>query len=637
MRRSFSFITLILLAYNLQASVQDSLLEIYPDQGRPYVDALNQIAYSLESEDPDSGYSILKMALQQAEKLNYYSGIARSCSNLGSYYVNVGLYDEAEAHFQRSIENCRLGNNSLRESSALNNMGIMYAKQGDFEASLKSFFASLEIIEELKDSANLGGKWMNIGAAYAAQNELDQAAKYFDMARKLAVHRKDTLQMGSTLQNLAGVMQHTGKPDSALVLYNEVLNIWSLVKDNISLASTHNNMGETYVVKKDYEQAMFHLQKARDISLEINNKNGISRYYLNIGSLWDKMGNKEKALENLHQGLALAKEVGRQTVVLQCYQKLSDVHEKYDEPKSALVYQKQAFQLRDSIFDKEKATYGRALNARYELGKKEATIVTLEDQNKSQQLTLNFQQVAIVVLIITLLALAFFAYFFIRFKNLRAQNNQKLLEQRLLRSQINPHFIFNSMNSIQSYLYQNDKDHVSEFLSRFAGLMRHILHSSREPFIPLDEEISSLRTYLEIQQLRFEESFDYEIHVDEDIEPDLVGIPPLFVQPFVENSIEHGIRSKGQMGKIIIRYLKNGDHIRVEIEDNGIGRKAAEKHKKQSNPDHQSVATLITRERLHLLFKKQRNKARLNITDVLDKVGKIAGTKVDFYLPFGQV
>ena len=123
------------------------------------------------------------------------------------------------------------------------------------------------------------------------------------------------------------------------------------------------------------------------------------------------------------------------------------------------------------------------------------------------------QQAIIVLLVVGLGLLLVFAWLLIRFRNLKAENERKSLEQRLLRSQMNPHFIFNCMNSIQSYLYKNDKEQVSIFLSRFAGLMRHMLHSSREMFVPLEEEVANLRTYLDLQQLRFDDEFSYQIEI----------------------------------------------------------------------------------------------------------------------------
>ncbi len=205
------------------------------------------------------------------------------------------------------------------------------------------------------------------------------------------------------------------------------------------------------------------------------------------------------------------------------------------------------------------------------------------------------------------------------------------LEQKLFRSQMNPHFIFNSLIAIQSYIYQKDPVSAGDFLAKFADLVRMILESSRSEFVLFSKEMNSLGLYLQLQNLRFENKFDYEIIVDENIDKDNVSIPPMLAQPFIENAIEHGLRFKKDKGLLKINYNLEDNKIVFSIEDNGIGReKAKELNKKK---EHLSLAINITEERLAILSKKFKHRFKLEIIDLKNNDGEPGGTSVKFVMP----
>lgn len=215
------------------------------------------------------------------------------------------------------------------------------------------------------------------------------------------------------------------------------------------------------------------------------------------------------------------------------------------------------------------------------------------------------------------------------------------LQLKALRAQMNPHFVFNALNSVQNFITSNDGTLAAKYLAQFAHLMRQSLEYSELENISLEKEIEFLRNYLEInEKLRFENKLSYEINIDEEIEEDIYGVPTMIVQPYVENAIEHGIRMR-QVGLIKIDFqLEDDNTILCVVEDNGVGRKKASEMQKR-NPgfkNHKSLGTKITQDRLEILHKgRAQNEQIVKIIDLLDEQGEGCGTRVEILIPIMDI
>lgn len=221
------------------------------------------------------------------------------------------------------------------------------------------------------------------------------------------------------------------------------------------------------------------------------------------------------------------------------------------------------------------------------------------------------------------------------FKQKEAEYKQQVAETEtaVLRLQMNPHFLFNSMNSINSYILQRDINTANEYLVRFSRLMRMILKFAEQPYISVGEEIDLLEQYLMAESMRFERKFEYEFEVAEEVDEDDYLLPTMILQPFVENAILHGITPKPGGGKISIRFRLEGKNILcVTIADNGIGRAAAAKLKDKAK-EHESKALEITRRRLKLLEDESGQAATFKIKDLFDEKGNASGTSVTLTIP----
>ena len=223
------------------------------------------------------------------------------------------------------------------------------------------------------------------------------------------------------------------------------------------------------------------------------------------------------------------------------------------------------------------------------------------------------------------------------FKRKEAEYRQLVAETEtaVLRLQMNPHFIFNSMNSISSYISRKDADRAQDYLNRFAKLMRTILKLSAQPLITIAEEAELLDQYLRTESMRFRDAIDYEIEVSEELDPDEVFVPTMILQPFVENAIWHGLSGKEGDRKLRIHFQPQDGQLWCTVEDNGIGRSAAAKSKAASGT-HESKAIAITRRRFDLMEEMEGDKSGMEIVDLLDEQGDAQGTRVIIRLPLLQ-
>jgi LytS/YehU family sensor histidine kinase len=214
---------------------------------------------------------------------------------------------------------------------------------------------------------------------------------------------------------------------------------------------------------------------------------------------------------------------------------------------------------------------------------------------------------------------------------------QKLneLEQMALRAQMNPHFIFNCLNSIQNFIITNDLESTNLYLSEFAHLIRQTLDNSEKSTISITNEIKYLKGYLEMERMRFGHSFNYTIEVDPALDPDMEHIPTMILQPFIENSIRHGIRYKENgIGSIDIKFQKISEGFVCIIQDNGIGRKKASEYKSKMHVEYQSKGMLLTAERINILNRQLAEPITIEINDLTDAPDQATGTRITLRFPY---
>jgi sensor histidine kinase YesM len=221
-------------------------------------------------------------------------------------------------------------------------------------------------------------------------------------------------------------------------------------------------------------------------------------------------------------------------------------------------------------------------------------------------------------------------------EKLVAEFDKQLAEVQLtaLSAQMNPHFIFNCMNSIQKYVLKNEKTRALHFLQNFSELMRLVLDNSVKTKIGLDEEIRMLEKYIQLEKQRLDDGFEYEIYVHPDLQADFFEIPGMIIQPYVENAIWHGLMNKEQKGKLQLKFQPDNSFIKCIVEDNGVGRRKAAEIEQFKSPKRKSYGMAIAQKRLELLQKENQTPPEVRIEDLLDEKMNVSGTRVTLLIHF---
>jgi two-component sensor histidine kinase len=207
------------------------------------------------------------------------------------------------------------------------------------------------------------------------------------------------------------------------------------------------------------------------------------------------------------------------------------------------------------------------------------------------------------------------------------------LEMQALRAQMNPHFLFNSLNAINRFILQNNSRQASEYLTKFSRLVRLILQNSQSTLITLESELDSLKLYLELEALRFDHQFEYKITVPKDMDIEILKVPPLIIQPFAENAIWHGLMHKEEKGHLKVDIRQENEHIFISIKDDGVGRKQSAAMKSMSATKHKSMGLTITEDRISHLQRSATDSSPVVINDLVNPDGSTAGTEVVIKIP----
>jgi len=319
------------------------------------------------------------------------------------------------------------------------------------------------------------------------------------------------------------------------------------------------------------------------------------------------------------------------------YSELFSIYYELGDYKTALKYYILKEETTDEIFLEDNSKLIAMLEADSENEKTEKKIALLARDNELNEMKITQSRkfnfgVALLFLILLLVGLLF-----IMQNKLKNEHKSTLLEQKLLRLQMNPHFIFNAFSNILRLIDTNENKKASVYLTTFGKLLRTTLESTREDMVPFEKEVGTLKNYLDLQKLRYPEKFEYSLKVDDNIDQEDMSIPPMLVQPFIENAIEHGIRHKKTKGRIVISFELKDKKIVCEIEDDGVGREKAWEAEYTERGDRKSLATEIIKDRIQVLNKKFKQKINLEIIDLRSEKAEALGTKVLLDLPFGSV
>lgn len=609
-----------------------------------------------------SNDSALKYALRAeklAEKLSYKKGLADALNGIGSIFFNKSSYAEALQYHTRSRRLREEISDKRGMADSYLNIGNVYFRQGNAPEALQNYFTSLKIREEFGNSVMTGNTYSNIGIIYSQQGNYAEALRFFQLA--LEIYEQpgtDKSRVAYIYNNMGNNYLFQKKYDDALKHYSTALKMNEEAGNKSGMASCYGNIGIVYGESGSYQKALGNHLLALKIRQEIGDKNGIAVSCINLGGVMTKQKEFKVARKYLLNAMEISKEIGSRGNLKDCYDALADLAEETNDYKQASAYYKLSAQIKDSLMTESNSQKMAELKTRYELDQKEKEIKLKEKElqlvNKDkeiQNVKIRNQRMTIWYLIVGFTLFVVLAYALLRFYNQKkktAIQHQVLeTEMKALRSQMNPHFTFNVLNSIQYYVCRNDIKSAELYLGKFSNLIRMILEQSREPFISLEQEITMIELYLELEEMRFEKKFTYAITIAADLDRQRVKMPSMLIQPIVENAIKHGIEFKKGDARIVVELSGTSSSILCTVSDNGIGREAAARIKEQvpvngnvnegqqkgSRTAHNSMGSTIIEERIKALGSLYNIKLTYNTQDLYDANGFACGTSVKIEVP----
>lgn len=593
-----------------------------------------KVLYQLSEEcDVKDILKYAEPSLELAEKLNYKKGIADALNNIGYFYSVFNQPEEALKYYTRSLKIQQEIRNKPGIASVSHNFAIIYSSYGQIKKATDFYIASLKIKEELGDKAGIARSLNGLGNMCQKQEQNQEALDYFIKALKIQEEINDEAGTLSTYTNIADLYFKAQLFEKALDYYNKVFALSEKLSDKEAGSKALLGLGGIYEEKGRPEIALEYYLKAKKISEAITNKRGIAYSLINIGGIYLKQKKYRQAELYLNQALSLGKELGEAKIRYVSSTGLSSVYA--ETARYDLAYQMQVASdlIEDSLYSAQVQQSVIKSQMSYEFQKKEAAIIAEQDKKDAVALERSKIKDLQIFSLIGILVLALvIGWLFFRQNKLRTSQRTMQLEQKLLRSQMNPHFIFNSLNSIHSVVLSGDKTEAAKYLASFAKLIRTILESSRFELITLEKEIALLENYIKLQMLRFDNDLSYTIDIDPALDQSTTLVPPMLTQPFLENAIEHGFFENGHKGELKLSFKKEGEFLHVSVTDNGRGI-----NENKTTEQHISMATGITRERLQLLNNKRNKKTSFNISEAFPMNKEYKGVKVSFNIPLELV
>lgn len=586
----------------------------------------------------------LRKSIRLAKKTRSKVAAAESYIFLSRSFMMRFEKDSALYYIDKAIENARRSSNKQILAESIYTQAEVYRHFGQVDLSVAKNIIAIQMATELNDSYKISKYSREIGRSQLNIKNLDDASYYFKQSLKYSVRLSDDHQYALALSDLGTIAFEKKQFGQAVSLNEQAIAVLDRLQDQEGLGNAHNNLGMIYREQKNFTKAASNFNQALIYYESIGNKEQIATVFHNVGTVFLAQKKHSNALNYLNKSIAIRQQNGANSQMYNTYRVISDVYRDLGQKEKSLDFLTIYIDYVDSNAASQSATKIAELSELYRAEQRDRLITSQQESLQKQQqeraiastklenaqLRSRFQMYVIGGFLLLILFAGILVYSRWKQTELRQQQREAEMAQTLLRAQMNPHFIFNAMSVIQSYIYENDTVNSSKFLVNFSRLMRLILENSSKEEIPIETEEEILRKYLETQKLRFEDRFDFVIEIDDILVDESANIPPMITQPFIENSIEHGQLHKIVGGFIHVRFSKQDNMLNITIEDNGIGRKGAEQNKKSK--DHKSMAMQITSDRINNLNKKFKTEGFVVVED-FDKALE-TGTKVLISLPY---
>ncbi|WP_281298352.1 tetratricopeptide repeat-containing sensor histidine kinase [Flavobacterium limnophilum] len=535
---------------------------------------------------------------------------------------------------------------TLGEIRSLNCIGNSYYQQAIYDKAIAHYTKALSIAEKSKDTKNIVIGKNNLGNLYVRTNQPEKALPILKEADKILLQsgQENSQNRAAILTNIGGLYSSLKKHKEAIQYHKKTLELCEKLKISFGIAIATCNIGEEYVLLQDYKTAYGYLKKSQLLSKKEGFNNFLGKNYKNIGVVLWHQNKKEEAFEYLKKAITVCEKTNEQNVLIETLEIQQKFYAENNDFKNAHLTGLKLKKVTNSVIGIEKQKAVSEINTKYETEKKQNHIISLQKDNEIANLENKRQKSIVLSLSLFILSALILGYFiFNRFKikkqnellKLQLQEAEKTIlaekkasqsELKALKSQMNPHFFFNALNTIQSYIATNETEEATDYLNKFSKLTRMILEMTDKNWITIDEEIKMQTLYLNLQKTRLS-NFNFQINIKN---PSIhnATIPTMLLQPYIENAVIHGLAHKLGKRNLWVNFeINTQNQLEIIIKDNGIGlTKANEINQKNSNKNT-SFATKATLERLEIINRNDL-KIAVETNEVFDSNEKPEGTEI---------
>lgn len=517
--------------------------------------------------------------------------------------------------------------------------GRYYQRIGSFKESIECLDKAKDIAEKQDLKGIIPRCYLIQSTVYDNLGDITNFRKNLENMIKAGYRERDTISvtngyylLGTSFcgDSATSIKRNFLKADSLL---RESLKISLPRKDSTFASLAYANTGWNFYLEKMYDSSLINYNRSLRYSMNSKRYFASANSLGNIGTIYRDLGEYEKSIKYYKKAIEQGKMTDDVYNLRWIYDDMSKMYLLLKDTSKAFLAYVQFKKYNDIYLIKSNSQGLADARVRYdaESHKREIELLSLRLKNNR---ILNYGFAGLVVLSLVF-GMLLFKGSQLKSKKRISEMNHKISEitQANLRQQMNPHFIFNTLNSIQYYMYQHDKLATNNYLTKFSNLMRKVLDNSQHTSVPLSDELIALNLYLELESIRFKDKFEYRINIDEDIDPIMYKVPTMLIQPYVENSICHGIMPLEGKGIITIELKLNENYILCTIEDNGIGREAARERNLRREGNHNSLGTQITKSRLDLVNELYGTSLKTIYTDLKNENGESAGTRVEIHIP----
>ena len=558
-------------------------------------------AIAIRTVDADSAVLLLSVLSRKSMQLHNdmrFGFQAQILTELGNTYRSKGDYLKAINYYELGIQFSTIHNLNFRKAKLMNALGGLYQELEDLDNALRYCKMALVIFqtdypEQLQDLAML---YANVGNLMIIKENNADAQKFLLKANSINADLNDDYLSSLIFSGLGIVQMRLGDFDAALEYFNKGILAATRINSLDTKLALTANMSSAYIQKKSYEKAEKLLIPAYHEAIEINHK-------------------------------YLIKEILSLLVVL---------YSETDRYKPAYEYQKKYSDLKSDLFSEELNQRIASIDQKLKNTERQKTILELNQLNQAKSYEIRKNQALLAF--VSVFSIFTLALIWSYYQRMKAKNTAQIyqMENQMFRLQMKPHFIFNVLSSIGGFMNQNKPQEAGVYLAKFARLIRNVLEQSNQELISITKEIELLKYYLDLQQLRFPDRFKYRIYTDDLIEEETLFIPPMLIQPIVENSIEHGFADRTNCGQIDLMFTQNEDTLVIQIIDNGKGIQDNQSNRLHNDFRHlkkESISSKLIIDQLHYYKTKYRKDFKITFEDLSNTDKNLSGTKVTLSLP----